>query len=287
MKKLFGEINLTWKKLIIFAIVVGMYTGLMPLIPYTYETSFRDIAVQFEWWILFGILIIVNSKSPKDSALKCFIFFLISQPLVYLVQVPFNDMGFKLFMYYKYWFMWTILTLPMGYIGYYIKNNNILSVIILSPMLLLLALTGLGYLNSAIENFPHHLLSFIFCLTFIIIIVLNLFNKTKLKLLSFGITILFMIGYIVLRGGLVNSEFEHIRSLSEYKLTDKAIVTSFTGTKNGKVDLIKFEDSYNVKLKGRKGGKYTFTIDDGLGNEYYFEYYFDKNQKTIILNEIK
>ena len=42
-----------------------------------------------------------------------------------------------------------------------------------------------------------------------------------------------------------------------------------------------------MKLKGRKGGKYTFTIDDGLGNEYYFEYYFDKNQKTIILNEIK
>ena len=62
MKKLFGEINLTWKKLIIFAIIAGVYTAAMALIPITKETSFRDIAIQFEWWILFGIIIICNSN---------------------------------------------------------------------------------------------------------------------------------------------------------------------------------------------------------------------------------
>ena len=74
MKKLFGEINLTWKKLIIFAIITGIYTAIMAMIPITKETSFRDIAIQLEWWILFGIIIITNSKSHLDSALKCLVF---------------------------------------------------------------------------------------------------------------------------------------------------------------------------------------------------------------------
>lgn len=38
----------------------------------------------------------MNSKDPLDSALKTFVFFLISQPLVYLVQVSFSEMGWGL-----------------------------------------------------------------------------------------------------------------------------------------------------------------------------------------------
>ena len=124
MKKLFGEIDLTWKKLIIFAVITAVYTALMAIIPITKDTSFRDISVYMEWWILFGIIIIANSKSPKDSALKCFIFFLISQPLIYLLQVPFSSVGWKIFGYYKHWFIITLCTLPMGFVGYYIKKKN-------------------------------------------------------------------------------------------------------------------------------------------------------------------
>lgn len=124
LKKIFGGINLTWKRLIIFAIIAGIYTAIMAILPITDNTSFKDITINFEVWILFGIIIIMNSKSAKDSALKCFIFFLISQPLVYLIQVPFSSMGFGLFGYYKYWFIWTLLTIPMGFIGYYIKKNK-------------------------------------------------------------------------------------------------------------------------------------------------------------------
>ena len=86
MKKLFGGINLTWKKLVVFSIFAGIYTAVMAMLPIAKDTSFNDLTVTFEVWIFFGIFIIMNSKSPKDSALKCFIFFLISQPLVYLVQ---------------------------------------------------------------------------------------------------------------------------------------------------------------------------------------------------------
>ena len=110
MKKIFGELNITWKKLIILSIIFGVYPAIMALLPITKDTSFRDIAISFEVWILLGILIITNSKSPKESALKCFIFFLISQPLIYLVQVPFSHLGWQLFGYYKTWFIWTLFT---------------------------------------------------------------------------------------------------------------------------------------------------------------------------------
>jgi len=88
LKRMFGGIDLTWKKLIIFAVIAGVYTAVMAILPFTENTSFEDITISFEVWILFGILIITNSRSPKDSAMKCFVFFLISQPIVYLLQVP-------------------------------------------------------------------------------------------------------------------------------------------------------------------------------------------------------
>ena len=288
LKKIFGEIDLSWKKLIIFAIIAGVYTAVMALLPIVRDTSFEDISIQFEWWILFGIFIICNSKSPKDSALKCFVFFLISQPLVYLIQVPFTYMGWGIFSYYKYWFIWTLLTLPMGFIGYYIKKNNILSAIILLPMFILLSYLGLGYLNSAIDNFPHHILSCISCFAMIIIVTLALLDKLKLRLLSFGIVALFMISFIILKGGFGSSEFEVVKSLNDYNFNGDVIVSSFYATKKGEAALIALdENSYNIKLNGRKGGNYTFELKDENDNVYKFEYYFDEQSVSVVLKEIK
>ena len=89
----------------------------MALVPALHDTSFHTIAVTLEVWILFGILIIMNSRSNLDAALKCFVFFLISQPLVYLIQVPFSPLGWQLFGYYQFWFIWTLLCFPMGFVG--------------------------------------------------------------------------------------------------------------------------------------------------------------------------
>ena len=288
MKKLFGEIDLNWKKLIIFAVIAAIYTALMAIIPIFDDTSFSDIATYFEWWILFGIIIIVNSKSPKDSALKCFIFFLISQPLIYLLQVPFSPLGWGLFKFYKYWFIWTLLTIPMGYIGYYIKKKNIFSVIIVLPMLLFLALLGIGYMGKVVENFPHHLLSFIVCFIMIIVIVLNLFDRKKERLICFIITLLFATGLMIWNGGIVNNEYETYKSLNDYNLVldDDAYISSFIGTKKGDVTLNHIEEGYfSVTLNGRKGGEYTFTVRDNSNHEYNFEYYYDENDKTVILKK--
>ena len=139
IKKLFGGIDLTWPKLFVAAIVAGVFTAVVAIIPALHDTSFHTITVTFEVWILFGILIIMNSKSNLDSALKCFVFFLISQPLVYLIQVPFSIQGWGLFGYYRYWFIWTILCFPMGFIGYWMKKDKWWGYLILLPMIVITA----------------------------------------------------------------------------------------------------------------------------------------------------
>ena len=67
MKKLFGGINLTWTKLIVFAAIAGVYTGVMAVLPAAKNTSFADISITFEWWVLFAMIIIMNCASAKGA----------------------------------------------------------------------------------------------------------------------------------------------------------------------------------------------------------------------------
>ena len=115
LQKIFGGLNITWPRVIILAVILGVYTAIVSLLVPD-GNSFHDIAVMPEWWILPAILIIVNTKTPLDSALKVFVFFLISQPLVYLVEVPFSPNGWDLFKYYPYWFKITLCTFPAAFI---------------------------------------------------------------------------------------------------------------------------------------------------------------------------
>ena len=287
MKKIFGGINLTWKKLIIFAIITAVYTVIMTIIPITKDTSFRDIVATLEWWILFGIIIICNSKSPKDSALKCFTFFLISQPLIYLLQVPFSWQGWNLFSYYKYWFIWTIATIPMGYIGYYIKKDNILSIIILLPMLILLAIIGIGFFSSTLENFPHHLLSSIFCFIAIILIILGVLNKKKNIIISFAIVITFTIGYVLISNGILfdtYKKYEVYEDLKEYGITlsDEYYISGFFSTEQGTAELTEKDGKYMLKLTGIKKGTYKFGLSSEDDQQLRFEYHFDDNGRLIL-----
>ena len=287
IKKLFGGIDLSWKKLIIFAIIAAVYTATMAIIPITKDTSFRDIAATFEWWILFGIIIICNSKSKVDSALKCFVFFLISQPLIYLLQVPFSWQGWHLFSYYKYWFIWTILTIPMGFIGYYIKKDNIFSAIILLPMLVLLSLTGLNYFKSAYQNFPHHLLSGIFCFIAITLIILGVLSNKKNIVASFIIIITFTIGYFLISNGILFDTFktyEAYDDLSEYSITlsDKYYVSGFISEKQGTAEILNKDEKYLLKLSGMKNTTYRVSISSEEGEVNRFEFHFDKNGELVL-----
>ena len=239
MKKLFGGLNITWGKLILFAVICGIYTGIMAMLPITENTSFRDISTTFEWWILFAIILIVNSKSPLDSALKVFVFFLISQPLVYLVQVPFNEYGFGLFRYYPAWFRWTLLTFPMAFIGYYMKKNKWWSLLILAPMLLFLGYHYLRYFGEAFHFFPQHLLTSIFCAVTMIILPLFIFDEKKLKVAGVLFSIIILLAATV------------------YGIMDKRSHTYNTTLLVGGGELceIEFDESYHAYLTDENFGK--------------------------------
>ena len=263
MRKLFGEINLNWIKVIIFAVAIAAYTALINQVPFLRDTSFRDIAIEFECWILFGIIIIMNSKSNLDSALKCFVFFLISQPLIYLIEVPF--LGWSIMGYYKNWIIWTLLTLPMGYIGYYMKKDKWWGLLILTPMLFFLGAHYAGYLGKTIFSFPLHLLSCIFCLATMFIYVLYIFKDKKLKIAGVIISGIIVIIMTVLT--LLNPQ--------EYNTT---IFVS-----GGKDNLI-FDDTYTAYLADKKYGELYFKYEEGI-EDYTLNAKFKKAGKTEIIIE--
>ncbi len=162
-EKLFGGIKMSWVKVVIFTVAAALFTASMLVIPVTEGTSFREIGVGVECWVLFAVIIMTNCEKPLESALKTFVFFLISQPLIYLFQVPFSDLGFGLFMYYKWWFIVTLFTFPAAFVGWYIKKKNWLSLLILSPVIVLLAYTGTLFMRETYSHFPFYLVSTLVC----------------------------------------------------------------------------------------------------------------------------
>ena len=262
MKKIFGGINLTWPKLIVMAIIMGIYTAAMSMLGIARDTSFSDLTVTFEVWILFGIFIIMNSKSAKDSALKCFIFFLISQPLVYLIQDVINHS--KLFLtYYRFWVPWTIACLPMGFIGYYMKKDKWWGILILGPMLLFLGMEYSKYLSDTMFSFPRHLLTVIFCAVTLIIYPLAIFKNKFAKYGGLVISILIIIGLSIL-------------------CIMKPPVYSTQILSNG--EKYKFDDSYNVYLKDKKYGDVKIIYENGI-EDWMVQADFKRSGKTELVLE--
>ncbi len=286
MKKIFGELNITWKKLIILSVIFGVYPAIMALLPITKDTSFRDIAISFEVWILLGILIITNSKSPKESALKCFIFFLISQPLIYLVQVPFSHLGWQLFGYYKTWFIWTLFTIPMGYIGYYMRKEKWWSLLILTPILIFLGYHYYGFLSETISFFPNHLLSMLFCLVTLIIYPLFIFKNKKIKITGLIISILIIIVsiFVVITGGNSTYNTTVLVSGGGAGITfDDTYTVSLKDDKYGKLYIVYEEniEDYMVNAEFTKIGKTEFTLTSPNGEEYLFEITIERDTYEV------
>ena len=271
MKKLFGGINLTWPKVIVMAIFMGIYTAVMAMIPMAKDTSFTDLTVTFEVWILFGIFIIMNSKSAKDSALKCVIFFLISQPIVYLLQDVINHSN--LFnTYYRYWFIWTIACIPMGFIGYYMKKDKWWGLIILTPMLLFLGVQYIGYFSKAMFSFPRHLLTVIFCIVTLVIYPLAIFNNKKIKITGLIISILIIIAGAIICFVEPPVYSTDILADSEELYFDDTYKVNIADKKYGDLSIIYIEsiESWMVHAEFKKAGTTEFVLEspDGEKKEY-------------------
>ena len=268
MKKLFGGIHFTWPGVILFAVICGVYTGVMALIPATMDTSFRDISISFEWWILFALILIANSKSPLDSALKVFVFFLVSQPLVYLVQVPFSPDGFGLFRYYPSWFVWTLFTFPMAFVGHYMKKDKWWGLLILAPILVFLGYHYAGFLKEAVSFFPNHLLSAIFCAVTLILYPLVLFQDKKIRLAGLVISLVILVAMSVI--GIAG------RHSAVYS-------TELMGS-GGDTAGVEFDDTYQVRLADEAYGSVSIIYEDSL-QCYMIHADFTKTGQTQLVLE--
>lgn len=187
--RLYGGLNMSWRNVILFAVGAAVLTAILLIVPVFKDTSFELVGVTFEAWIFFAVIIMANCKKPLESAFKTFVFFLISQPLIYLLQVPFSVMGWGILRYYYNWILWTVLTFPMAFVGWFIKKRNWLSVLIFAPVFAYLGI--FAYINGteAVKNFPHYILACLFCLMQIIVYILAFFPDIRQKLVGLLIPI--------------------------------------------------------------------------------------------------
>lgn len=188
MKKLFGGLKITYIQIVIFAVIAGAVTGLILLVPFPENTSFQNIGICFEAWIIFAMIIIMNAEKPAEAGVKTFLFFLISQPIVYLVQVPFCWLHWQIFSYYPHWFFLTLLTLPGGWVAWHIKKDNVASVFILSIVTTLLSTEGVFHLSTCIQKFPRQMISSVLCFGTVVFFVQSFIRKQRNRILVYGLT---------------------------------------------------------------------------------------------------
>ena len=200
MKKLsaaFGTLPMTWPVVCAFAAIIGIYVGVINQIPILYDTSFRDIAVTYEWWVLFALLIVSNCKSAREAGMKCLVFFLISQPVIFLVELPSIGLDKVLYYYTKIWLPITLLTLPGGAIAFYAKKQNALGAVVLSIGNTVVALLGVSYFKKLCHSFPRHLLTVVSCAVIIAVLLMGMQQKWKTRFLSAATTLLLTAGVII------------------------------------------------------------------------------------------
>ncbi len=181
--------KMTWKRVIVLALITAVVTAGLKLIPALNGTSFQDIAVNLECWILFAVYIIINCEKWQEASIKTFVFFLISQPLIYLIQVPFAGMGFGLFQYYKYWFVITVLTLPGAAIAFLVKRKDWLGTAVLSVATGFLGFMTADYFWSVKAKFPKHILSMCFCIALVLFLAFVLLDKKMHRIVAVGVAV--------------------------------------------------------------------------------------------------
>lgn len=187
ISKRFTNSEMTWVKVLLLAVATAVLTAVLKLITPLDGTSFQDIAINLECWMLFAVFIIVNCKKWYEAVLKTFVFFLVSQPLIYLIQVPFDEEGFGLFRYYEYWFKITLLTLPGAAIAYQIKRRDILGAAVLSVGIAFLGYMAAEYFWDVKAVFPRHLLSMCFCILLAVFFILTLIDRKVLRIAAAGV----------------------------------------------------------------------------------------------------
>ena len=278
--KIYGGLNMSWPVTVLYAVAAALLTSIFLIMPVFKDTSFARMGVTFEAWIFFAVIIMANCRTPLESALKTFVFFLISQPLIYLIQVPFTVLGWQIFMYYRYWFIWTLLTLPMAYIGWYITKKNWLSLLILAPVLCYLTWLYVDGFRTAYSHFPRMLVMALFCLLQVLIYLYVFTEKTVQKLIGLvaPLAVMFALTLITPEADINTTQFLP----GDPVLSEEASVT--VDDPEITVQVEKTGEDSMVGIQARKYGSTAFTITDG-GNEYHYSLeIFEDNEGHTQIN---
>ncbi len=258
--KLFGGLNMSWLRVILFAVATAIVTAVFLLIPVFENTSFERMGVTFEAWIFFAVVIMANCKKPLESACKTFVFFLLSQPLIYLFQVPFSSMGWSLFGYYRYWFIWTLATFPMAFAGWYIQKKNWLSLLILAPVLFILTNDYMDGFRHAVRHFPRMIVMALFCLGQVLLYLYAFTEKLWQKLLGFLVPLAAVILLLFIRPQVQLDATQFLPG--DPVLTENAVVVA---EDDGRAEIIiaaTGPDSM-IRVRADKYGSTAFAIRDG------------------------
>lgn len=209
--------------------------------------------------------------------LKTFVFFLISQPIVYLVEVPF--LGFEIFKYYRYWFIITLLTISGSFIACWITKKNILSSSILSVATGGLVYFGISYINTVIYNFPRHIISAVFCFAWAIILTLVILDKLSTRITTFAITFVMLLLSVFVT--FINPpESTLFASLDEN--------TSWTyEIENPDLVNVKIDDGYYITMTSNNVGSTKITFKGDNGETKVFEINIDGRNHLIHMDPIE
>ena len=278
--RMYGGLNMSWLLVVLLAVGTAMLTSVFLILPVFKETSFNRMGVTLEAWILFAVFIMANCKKPLESALKTFVFFLISQPLIYLIQVPFSAMRWELFGYYRYWFIWTLLTIPMAYIGWFITKRNWLGVIILAPVLAYLGRVFYESSMQCIRNFPNLLVTSLFCALQIILYLIAFLPDWKQKLAEI---LILVIAVVVLTVSTASIDVNSTVFLPDDPiLTDAAVVETEEGS-FAEITIAETGESSMILIRTTKLGTADFSIRDGETEyRYTAEIYEDEGRHIQI-----
>ena len=264
--KLYGGIDLTWPKLILYAVGTAVLTAVFLVVPVFKGTSFARMGETLEAWIFFAVIVMANCRKPLESALKTFVFFLISQPLIYLLQVPFSWQGWGLFRYYKFWFILTLCTFPAAYIGWYIKKRNWLSLIILLPVMCLLAYMCKDGIKHVIYSFPNLLIMVLFCIAQVLLYLYVFTEKVSQKLVGALVPAVFVAVMLLLPQ---NVHFSTSQFLPDSPALTENAVAAADDTGIADIAVNGTGEDSTVLIRAHAYGATEFTVKDGE-NEYRY-----------------
>ncbi len=199
-EKLFGGLKMSWLNVVIFGVIAGVITGIMGSVPAFANTSLHDIAEGYEWWVIFAFVIAANCSKNWESALKIFVFFLVSQPLCFIVEVLAGAITPDMAWYY-YRCIWgpaTLFTLPGGFIAFYISRQDVLGCIILGLGCSIQALMGMNYVVTMLSTPPFHLLSAIVSFASIFIMIFAIQKSKSRRVTTLAIVVAVAVALLVL-----------------------------------------------------------------------------------------